>query len=213
MGKRGPDSKYINKFYKHDKAMMLLLSKGGVATLPQLHQGCGTNPDRMQKHVNSGYVEVKKIGAKGHPREVTRLTELGRKWCRNEFGITRFPRTSSQHINHDLVQTQLILTIPPEYRINYKPEAQILDEHPKLKRGTCVDGTFTVPLRVLYEMRAINPNVTIYLTPAQKVELGPDAEISIGMETRGSDYSDALMDAKIATAIELGCKAMITIDS
>ena len=211
MRKRGSQSEFINQHFRNDMKMYLGLAKVGISTLGQLFKYCGVNRVRARRHENSDYIKIRKIWVLGYVREVVILTEKGKNFCRVELGIKSFPLHNITHVSHDIGQAEGFYQFSQEQQKNYIHESAILTEHLEIERKTCIDGMVLMQLDQLWVMRENLINIQLLVKESCIDNLPGETIVMIAVETIGRSYSSKMIYAKMETAAQLKCTAIMKI--
>lgn len=203
------ESRYVKELFSRDHSALQALARVGVASTDQLYRYCGVNDKRAIKLKNSGYIRIEKLTVQGQLQKIVHLTPEGQKYCSNKYMIHQFPGWQTNHLVHDLKLSEAYFKFVPELRPKWENENQILSANSQIKRGSCIDAMITITLKDYLKMAEMNESMQL-LDPAT-LEMASDTEISVGIESIGGSYTSAEIEAKIDTAVNLGCVVVMTV--
>ena len=216
---RGRKNTYIRTHTSRDMKLLDQLARTGVCTEQQALKYCKLTTDRLSRLKNSDYIKVENKILNGQSVPIVKLSDFGQKWYRENFKVISYPHIQDGQLPHDLKHTEMYYRLIPDEAkhswINENIVIQNIYARDPSKRGhltTCVDAVVRVPISYFRTLQS-SKNFRTFgdRDDYERISSTNGGYVDIAVESRGSSYTDEIMEEKYEIAEEYGCSGMLAI--
>lgn len=145
---RGAKSQKIKVLTKRDINLIKQLSRTGLSNSVQAEKYCKLSKDRLNKLEKSGYIKTSSHVVRGKNNLILQLDKQGKELCRQEFGVTNFCISQTNHLYHDLKLTEIYYNLDEQVQETWRHEGVLIKEieerYPEYELKTCVDAVVQI---------------------------------------------------------------------